>query len=177
MAVFQSIMELFAPTGTRPATKVVPAPPTTYSVRPLTSDSLRELLRLNLRCFTNGENYTKHTFNYLLNDPQTISYKIVTDSGKMSGYIFAIGNAEGVAHITTFGVAPEHRRRGLAAMLLGHLENRLRDKGYSTVVLEVRVSNLAAQSLYRKAGYTCVQRLARYYSNGEDGFMMTRSLV
>jgi ribosomal protein S18 acetylase RimI-like enzyme len=42
--------------------------------------------------------------------------------------------------------------------------------------LEVRVSNVAAQSLYRQFGYATVQRLENYYNNGEDGFLMVKSL-
>ncbi len=176
MAVFQSIREFFVPAVSRPPEIILPAPATTYTIHTLTERSLRELLRLNSRCFRNGENYTKHTFSYLLNEPRSLAYKAVTAGGEMSGYIFALGGTDGIVHITTVGVAPEHRRRGVAEMLLVHLEERLTKKGHSTVVLEVRVSNLAAQSLYRKAGYSCVQRLERYYSDGEDGFLMTKSL-
>lgn len=177
MAVFQSIRELFAAAPAREPEIVVPAPATRYSIRPLTSKDLRELLHLNLRCFTNGDNYTKHTFNYLLNDPHTVGYRIVAEGGKMAGFIFAMVNPDGAAHITTIGVAPEHRRRGLALVLLAHVETVLKAKGLSTVVLEVRVKNTAAQSLYRLAGYTAVQRMPGYYSNGEDGYLMTKSLI
>jgi ribosomal protein S18 acetylase RimI-like enzyme len=40
----------------------------------------------------------------------------------------------------------------------------------------VRVSNISAQSLYRGLGYTIVQRLNNYYNNGEDAFLMVKSL-
>ena len=85
-------------------------------------------------------------------------------------------NANGAAHLTTIGIAPEHRRRRLAERLLTHLEKALRAKGAGTVMLEVRVGNTAAQSLYRQTGYTVVQRVATYYNNGEDGFLMVKSL-
>ena len=43
-------------------------------------------------------------------------------------------------------------------------------------MLEVRVSNMAAQKLYNSAGYSVVQRLTSYYSNGEDGYLMVKAL-
>jgi ribosomal-protein-alanine N-acetyltransferase len=75
------------------------------------------------------------------------------------------------------GVAPEHRRRGIAKKLITELESLLRKKSASTIVLEVRVGNRAAQDLYTHAGYSIVKRMIRYYHNGEDGYLMMKSLV
>ena len=178
MAVLETILSFFTPMpALEPDAVVVPAPPTAYDIRPLTTDHLDEVLRLNFRCFRNGENYTKHTFGYLLNEPQTLSYRVVTAEGEMAGFVFVMINQEGAAHITTIGVAPEHRRRGIAARMLEHVERLLKRKGLSTVVLEVRVGNTAAQDLYKRSGYSVVQRISSYYHNGEDGFLMMKSLV
>jgi ribosomal-protein-alanine acetyltransferase len=176
MAVLQTIRNFFVPLESSEPETIVPAPPTEYEVRPLTDKNLGEVLRLNFRCFRNGENYTKHTFNYLLSEPRNLSYRIVTPSGEMVGFVFVLVNEDGSAHLTTIGVAPEHRRRNLAKRLLLHLEDALRARSIFTVVLEVRVSNTSAQNLYRAAGYSIVQRLAKYYNNGEDCFLMVKSL-
>ena len=176
MAVLQTIRNFFVPLELGEPEIVVPAPPTAYSLHPLTDKNLNEVLRLNVRCFLNGENYTKHTFNYLLGEPRNLSYRIVTPSGEMVGFVFVLVNEDGSAHLTTIGVAPEHRRRGLAKRLLLHLESALRTRNISTIVLEVRVSNQSAQDLYRDAGFSVVQRLAKYYNNGEDCFLMVKSL-
>jgi ribosomal protein S18 acetylase RimI-like enzyme len=45
------------------------------------------------------------------------------------------------------------------------------------VMLEVRVSNLAAQQLYRSCGYSITQRMNGYYQNGEDAYLMLKSLI
>jgi ribosomal protein S18 acetylase RimI-like enzyme len=52
----------------------------------------------------------------------------------------------------------------------------LKAKGIATVVLEVRVGNTAAQMLYNRHGYTVTQRIASYYNNGEDGYLMMKSI-
>ncbi|MDQ2747123.1 MAG: ribosomal protein S18-alanine N-acetyltransferase [Acidobacteriota bacterium] len=176
MAVFQSIRNFFVPPTAFEPEIILPAPTTTYDIRPLTETQLKEVLKLNLRCFKAGENYTKHTFTYLLNEPRTLSYRAVAPSGQMVAFIFVMTNENGAAHITTVGVAPEHRRRGLAVKLLRHTEEALRTRGINTIMLEVRVGNTPAQHLYREIGYATMQRLKSYYNNGEDGFLMVKSL-
>ena len=179
MAVFQSIRNFFVPPAAdiTESEIVVPAPPSVYEIHPLTDKQLKEVLNLNLRCFKAGENYTKYTFAYLLSEPNSLSYRIVTPNGLMAGFIFVMINREdGTGHITTIGVAPEHRRRGLANKLLSHAEAALRKRNISVVMLEVRVGNRAAQNLYRAFDYAIVQRLPQYYNNGEDGFLMVKSL-
>lgn len=174
MAIVQKIKELFNQAEPAPEEEVVPAPPTSYEIKPLTIDQLREVMLLNLRCFRKGENYTKYTFKYLLTEPTVLGYRAVTPEGRMVGFIFIIANEESIAHITTIGVAPEHRNRGIARMLLDHAEKALSDKGLDSVVLEVRVSNEAAQNLYMSRGYVILQRLNSYYNNGEDAYLMSR---
>ncbi len=176
MAVFQSIRNFFVPPIISVPEVIVPAPTTVYEIRSLTNKQLKEVLKLNLRCFKSGENYTKFTFSYLLNESNTLSYRIVTPSDQMVAFVFVMTGEDGTGHITTIGVAPEHRRRGLADKLLRHTEESLRRRNINTVMLEVRVGNLPAQNLYREFGYAIVQRLVSYYNNGEDGFLMVKSL-
>ena len=78
------------------------------------------------------------------------------------------------AHITTFGVHPDHRRRGVGRRLLLRLADVARELGALRLTLEVRVSNQAAQALYRSFGFAVKGRRIAYYSDdGEDGLVMT----
>ena len=177
MAVFQSIRNFFVAPTVFESEIIVPAAPTIYEIHPLTDKQLQEVLKLNLRCFKAGENYTKYTFSYLLNEPNCLSYRMVTLNEQMVGFVFVIADETGAGHITTIGIAPEYRRRGLANKLLRHAEEALRKRHVNTVMLEVRVSNIAAQNLYREFNYSIAQRLLQYYNNGEDGFLMVKSLL
>ncbi|CAN5619113.1 ribosomal protein S18-alanine N-acetyltransferase [soil metagenome] len=177
MAVLQTIRNLFVPVREDVAPEIViPAPPTAYEVHILTEKHLKEVLRLNLRCFPKGENYTKYTFNYLLEMPNGLSYRAVTASGDMAAFLFVASDTKGIGHITTIGVAPEHRQRGLAKMLLEKAEKALRERKIFTIVLEVRVGNTTAQNLYKSCGYAITQRINKYYNNGEDCFIMVKSI-
>jgi ribosomal-protein-alanine acetyltransferase len=147
-----------------------------YDVRPLTLAQLDEVWRLDLRCFVDGEAYSRETFDYLLRAPETIAYRAVTVEGQMIGFIVGIVEPQNVGHITTLGVAPEYRRRGIAQKMLTKVEDAFRRRKISTVRLEVRSTNTGAQALYRHVGYIVTQRLPRYYSNGGDGLMMIKSI-
>ncbi len=176
MAVLQTIRRLFVAAEPSEHRDIVPAPPAEYSIKPLTDTSIKELLKLNFRCFKNGENYTKHTFTYLLNEPEILSYQIKTEQDEMVAFAFVMVTESGMGHLTTIGVAPEHRRRGLAERLLSHMESGLIKRDIFTIMLEVRVGNTDAQKLYLRSGYAITQRLENYYHNGEACFLMFKTL-
>ena len=148
-----------------------------YDVRPLTVAQLDECWRLDLRCFVDGEAYSRETFEYLLTSPESVSYRAVTPDGTMVGFIVGIVEPDATGHITTLGVAPEHRRRGVAQRMLAKVEEGFRRRGVRITRLEVRSVNAGAQDLYQKLGFAVTQRLPRYYSNGGDGLLMIKSLV
>ena len=61
--------------------------------------------------------------------------------------------------------------------MVEHCEAALRMREISMFSLEVRVSNVNAQTLYRGLDFAVMQRLRNYYSDGEDGFLMVKSLL
>lgn len=147
-----------------------------FDIRPLTTAQTDEVWRLDLRCFVDGEAYSRETFDYLLGAPESVSYRAVTTEGRMIGFVVGLVEAQNVGHITTLGVAPEHRRKHVARRILEKIEDGFRRRHVKMIRLEVRSTNMGAQALYQNLGYTITQRLARYYSNGGDGLMMMKSL-
>jgi ribosomal-protein-alanine N-acetyltransferase len=83
----------------------------------------------------------------------------------------------GEAHINTLAVHPDWRRRGIGEQLLQALLAYARRRDSLAATLEVRVSNLAAQHLYRRYGFEEVGRRPRYYRDGEDALLMTAQLA
>ena len=78
------------------------------------------------------------------------------------------------AHISTIATMREWRGRGIGELLLVAMIDEAQSLGAEKVTLEVRVSNLVAQNLYRKYGFKVEGRRRRYYSdNGEDALIMT----
>ena len=148
-----------------------------YDVRPLTASHLDECWRLDQRCFVDGEAYSRETFEYLLTSPDSVSYRAVTPDGAMVGFIVGLIEPDHTGHITTLGVAPEHRRRHIAHHMMEKVEQGFRRRNARIVRLEVRSVNTGAQRLYASLGYIVTQRLPRYYSNGGDGLLMVKSLI
>jgi ribosomal-protein-alanine N-acetyltransferase len=78
------------------------------------------------------------------------------------------------AHVTTFAVLPDWRRRGVGGRLMLALMELSAQVGAHVLTLEVRLSNIPARTLYQRFGFRPVGVRPRYYSdNGEDALIMT----
>jgi len=96
--------------------------------------------------------------------------------GRIVGYIFARVEYGNIGHIITIAVDPEYRRMGIGEKLMRAVLNILKELGCVSVYLEVRVSNKPAINLYKKLGFVVKRRVPRYYKDGEDAFLMDRTL-
>jgi len=97
---------------------------------------------------------------------------IAERNGRLAGYLLAWLTG-GTGHIGNLAVTPGERRRGVARRLLGDLLERAGSLGIRTLVLEVRVSNFAAQALYRAHGFRLAGLRRGYYrDSGEDALIM-----
>ncbi len=75
------------------------------------------------------------------------------------------------AHVTSVTVAPSHRGGRVGTRLMLHLAEAARDAGATSLTLEVRVSNHAAQALYQRFGMAPVGVRKGYYRD-EDALIM-----
>ena len=148
-----------------------------YDIRQLTVSHLEDCWRLDQRCFVDGEAYSRETFEYLLTATESVSYRAATPAGAMVGFVIGLIEPDHTGHITTVGVAPEHRRRHLGQRLMFEVEKGFKKRGVRIVRLEVRSLNIPAQKLYQWLGYSITQRLPKYYSHGGDGLLMLKSLT
>ena len=76
------------------------------------------------------------------------------------------------AHITNVAVQPDEQRAGVATALLLLLADVAIERGCAAWTLEVRVSSIGAQELYRRFGFNPAGVRARYYENIEDAIVM-----
>ena len=75
-------------------------------------------------------------------------------------------------HILNVAVHPELRRGGIAMALMAQTIDEAKAKHIRLVTLEVRRSNLAARSLYRKLNFEERRLRTNYYGPGEDAIVM-----
>ena len=76
--------------------------------------------------------------------------------------------AGGESHILNLCVRPPLRRQGHGRRLLDYLMDEARKSGVETMLLEVRLSNLAAIHMYLQAGFNEIGLRQNYYP-AEDG--------
>jgi ribosomal-protein-alanine N-acetyltransferase len=82
------------------------------------------------------------------------------------------------AHISTIATHPDYRGRGWGEVLLAAMIRKSMLLQAAYIVLEVRVSNKAAQNLYHKYEFIISGVKTRYYqNNGEDAFDMRLDLL
>jgi ribosomal-protein-alanine N-acetyltransferase len=81
------------------------------------------------------------------------------------------------AHINNLAVRPELRGRGLGTHLLESIVTEARHLGATSLTLEVRRSNVAAQRLYAKAGFDEAGVRKSYYTQPvEDALVLLRRI-
>lgn len=86
-----------------------------------------------------------------------------------AGLLFSGGDG----HVTTIAVDPQWHRCRIGERLLLQLTREAIQRGATALTLEVRVGNDAAQSLYRKFGYSPAGvRKGYYIETGEDALVM-----
>jgi ribosomal-protein-alanine N-acetyltransferase len=76
------------------------------------------------------------------------------------------------AHVTNVAVEPAQQRTGVATALFVALAETAIEHGCAALTLEVRVSSVGAQELYRRFGFNPAGVRARYYENTEDAIVM-----
>lgn len=97
-------------------------------------------------------------------------YVVVEIDGDFVGYggVMIVGDE---AHITTVVVDPAHRQSRVGTRLMLALIDHALGSGAEALTLEVRVSNEAAQALYRRFGMAPVGVRKQYYRD-EDALIM-----
>jgi [ribosomal protein S18]-alanine N-acetyltransferase len=97
--------------------------------------------------------------------------------GRPVGFLLGVCQVEGEGRVLMFAVDREHRRVGVGAALMSEFLRRARSRGLRKATLEVRVGNATAIRFYTRFGYSVVDLLRGYYSDGENGYQMARELT
>ena len=103
-------------------------------------------------------------------------YLVALRQGKVAGYA-GLWLILDEAHITNVAVRPDLRGTGIGRLLMEQLVARAVSLGAHKMTLEVRVSNVAALTLYESLGFRRTGVRPRYYQDtGEDAVIMWTDL-
>ena len=154
-----------------------------FKLRKFTPDDLQSVMQINRVCLP--ENYTDVFFIDLHQRfPET--FIVAEEEGKIVGYImcrievglasFGLGGLTRKGHVVSIAVLPHGRRKGVARALMTTAMEGMRYYKAKQCYLEVRVTNTAGVSLYRKLGFDVSRTSKGYYSDSEDAYVMTKNL-
>jgi len=133
------------------------------------SEDAETVAELDEKCFPTP--WSVGAFLNEVNNPSAY-YVVARAKGSIVGYA-GMWLIMDEAHITTFGVDPEFRRKKIAERMLVHLLDEAIHRGIRRITLEVRRHNQAAQNLYGKYRFHVVAIRKGYYTNNnEDAFVM-----
>ena len=98
---------------------------------------------------------------------------VAADGEKVVGYVGSQTVLDG-SDMMNIAVAPDFRRKGLAEALVNALIDCLHQRKSRCLILEVRVSNTPAITLYEKLGFVEIGRRKNYYRNPKEDALILR---
>ena len=98
---------------------------------------------------------------------------VALDGDALAGYVGS-QSVMGESDMMNIAVAPDYRRKGIAAALIDALICQLKARGNHCLTLEVRASNAPAIALYEKLGFAQVGRRPNYYRSPKEDALILR---
>ena len=143
------------------------------SIREMKVDDLKRIVELEKDLFLSPWN--EEDFIHELKENPMAGYYILEKENQIIGYIglWFLGDQ---CQITTIATDRHFQGQGCASQLMEYALEKSEELHYQNVNLEVRVSNVKAVALYQKFGFKNVAVRKRYYSNGEDAYLMIKEL-
>ncbi|WP_156291096.1 ribosomal protein S18-alanine N-acetyltransferase [Oceanobacillus salinisoli] len=139
-------------------------------IRKMELGDVDEVMEVERSSFTTP--WTTDVFYQEIVDNAHAHYFVMELDKKIVGYV-GMWIVLDDAQITNIAILPEYRGRKLGEKLFGFVMQLLRSLGANRLSLEVRVSNVSAQKLYRKFGLVPGGIRKNYYTDsGEDAIVM-----
>lgn len=139
------------------------------TICPMSEEDLDQILEIESKSFPHP--WLRQHFIDELNSSYAFPLSAFDHSGRLVAYICPMLLLD-EGHIMNVAVDPSVRGTGVGRLLVQRVLDDCRAENGSYVSLEVRESNQAAITLYKKMGFVETGKRKRYYENGEDALMM-----
>ncbi|MBN1682618.1 GNAT family N-acetyltransferase [Candidatus Bathyarchaeota archaeon] len=142
-------------------------------------------MTINFECLP--ENYSSYFYRDLYTRyPET--FVVAESDNDIQGYIMCriergfsklrTFTPTRLLHVVSLAVREPYRRKGIAKkIMLEAMKKGLEKYQTNECYLEVRVGNIPALKLYESLGFTKTKRNYGYYMDGEDAWVMAKSLT
>lgn len=134
---------------------------------------LDALYRFEILCFQEHRFREEHV-DWILRNPRALTLLEEGPDGVMAAMMLLFEGR--MCRVLSIAVAPEARRRGTGTQLMQAAESVCRDRGLSSIRLEVSTKNVGAIEFYRRLEYRTDGVLYGYYSWGEDAYSMHKAV-
>lgn len=142
-------------------------------IRTMTKDDIDDVYKVEEDCFVDP--WSKEAIRQELKN-NLARYIVAEIDGKVVGYV-GVWFVLDEGHITNIAVHSDYRGNKIGDKLIKELVGLCKENNMSAITLEVRVSNIVAQNLYKKYGFKIGGIRKEYYSdNKEDAMIMWSQL-
>lgn len=137
---------------------------------PMRRRHLRSVLRIEAQVYPRP--WSLPLFMSELNMRNSRSYFVARYQGSVVGYCGMMFTGDD-AHVTTIAVDPAHQRTKVGTRLLLNGAREALERSCRHLTLEVRISNVVAQAMYRQFGFRAAGVRKNYYAeSNEDALVM-----
>ena len=144
--------------------------PLDVALVPMRRRHLRSVLRIETQVYPRPWSLSLFVSELALRTSR--AYFVARVDGSLVGYAGMMFAGDD-AHVTTIAVDPDWHRHKIGTRLLLQLAREAVSRGAHHLTLEVRVSNKAAQALYRRFGFRPAGVRKNYYvETNEDALVM-----
>lgn len=138
------------------------------NIRHFVPDDFEHVLSIEQKIFSDHDPFVYINF-YELN---MNGFLVAEENGVIIGFVVGYQLNENEGRIFSLAVENEYKSRGIGTQLIHAILKIFYENSFQYASLEVRMSNVRAQKLYKRVGFVPCWVEKKYYLDGEDGVIM-----
>ena len=131
---------------------------------------VKQIAELEKLCF--NDPWSENSIASELNNRLSL-WLVAVEDDLVVGYVGS-QTVLGETDMMNIATHPDYRKQGIGTALINELITELKNRNSHSLMLEVRVSNDPAISVYQKMGFTEVGRRRNYYRNPREDALILR---
>jgi len=142
-------------------------------IRPFQVNDMFSVIKLASETLT--ENYNPSLFNYFYETfPQ--GFLIAEKHHKIIGFIVGLPLGQKNARILMLSISEKQRKQNIGSKLLEEFLKEVSLQNINNLELEVKTENRPAIKFYEKNGFQIKEEIKNFYENGENAFIMKKTI-
>lgn len=143
------------------------------NIRPMNIDDTLQVYNIEKTIFSLP--WSQKSFMEACQKPENI-YLVALIEGQVVGYC-GMWTVMEEGNITNMAVACQHRKKGIAFLLMKEMERIAAPKGITAFFLEVRESNVNAIKLYEKMEYKSIGIRKNFYEKPVENAIIMSKII